>query len=736
MSFEWPPQNTEPDWENGQPYYSDGTYSRHPLHVSPEGNVYGQIRWVHSWKHEKWWTGEDYIDLEVAGEAESVDQLPLGPRPWGQVWRVPEYVESTNKYTHSFWRWDSGANAWVQMKRLWDLDELSELPRPGVQVGAIHQVTEDDVRVHWNGFHWTRFRHSALKDDEPERHLPAGFLAIEEAHVELEIVAENELALLPTQGEEGLWVRGEWIKSGVDCSVAAYHAVIDWDGSTLGLSYPEPDTDYFVYAADSNAVWQIAGVPAGEHPAIPARDARGRLFISNTPDTDGYLGASGAGLHARLVGTAHTGVEGLCFVREVDASHINRTASFAELHWLHNDFQLVVLDSDTLGLQRLDGAYGQIYVAGGIHRIGNNVTLRTDAPRVTWNAGKLGIDKSTIAANAHYYIYFAGNPDDFNFNAVNPATNRPWRPEDGGSETSYDPKIDLRLKLFLCASHPVDGKLGALPPGKWARHIGGVSTDPGRKFIEASVGYDVPWTARKSLLEIEKLAGIDAAISFPDEDTALVTPAYKGATVVFPSLQALELPEGGIEANVAFPAPTFWPAQCFDWITGSGQAPYHSSLDDVGGQGWRALTEDPSDDFWSINSADTWACLVLHFDTPRTPDKLMFTGPVHTGRAKVYFAGFDDDSFINALPDTRSVNVLSTVGYGHPIFDAILTFESHDGDTVARTSKAEARHLFTGHWFCLWVKAYEALSQYLPKIGQLNLMDHETLIIPSYWGAS
>ena len=109
------------------PPLGDGTtYSRALGWQSPEGNFYGQERWVRDWPSPVVWNGADYQVLDFVGSAASMDALPMpgqtnsntglvcGPRPYFEIWAIPRIdpinTKSLTIYdsrTLDFCWWDS-----------------------------------------------------------------------------------------------------------------------------------------------------------------------------------------------------------------------------------------------------------------------------------------------------------------------------------------------------------------------------------------------------------------------------------------------------------------------------------------------------------------------------------------------------------------------------------------------------------------------------------------------------
>jgi len=491
---------TWPDYPStDSSYFGDGTtYGSELGRISPEGNTYGAIRFVREWRHLKWWDGAQWLDVEVSGQADSFSALPNTPRPFGEIWRVPEPDLRRSGMTWVGYFWDSEHSVWKPLKWRWNVDGISNLPIPGRQIGEAHVVLEAGVPTYWNGFQWCRLRHGALEDDEADRHLPEGFLQVIAPDVRVVFVNYRELGLEAVQGGAGqIWVGGEYIKAQRTSSVLSNLASIEWNNQTdsLVFAHVEPDTEYWVYLSNTlDLAFICPGLPLDPtHNAAPAWDFRGKLFLSRSADVNAYLSDTGSGKNARLVGKIQTDATaastgGPFFIRELDISLVSRTTNFPETYREYSDFVIEFVDEQTLSLALLDGAWGQIYVGGGLWYLGADYDIALDAAWIDWNISypEMVDRKATaLSADSQYYIYLAGVVDPFNFNAVNPDTGSPWTTEDQGAETHYDATLDFRLRPFISRKAPEHGKMAESWPGYYVRHVGQVRTDGNGHFINA-----------------------------------------------------------------------------------------------------------------------------------------------------------------------------------------------------------------------------------------------------------
>lgn len=475
------PENSYPTPEN--PYYHTGKYERgDTLLVSPEGNRYAQTRFVAKLEHKLWWTGSGYRYVKYDWMHISTAELPIGQSPFGEIRAVREYIAAENKYVWAEYWYDSEKSEWKKLRWLWTVDGFPNLPEPGMQVGAAHIVIERDVPMFWDGEKWTRWKHSWFEDDEPERHLPKGLLQFLAPDVELTWINSQEIAVSKAANGTGqVWINGEWVKAKATASAFSSLPSLEWDSQdkTLVEAPLEPDTEYWIYWANTKdpvfgrSTW----------------DFRGKLFLSRTPDYNGYLADSGAGRKARLAGKIQTDSNSPPgFLRELNISLISNQPNFAESLRDFSDFVVEFVDEDTLSLSQLDGAYGQIYVATQLYYLGTSKLFSRNDPFITWNSGtddKIDLVSGPLAANTTYYLYLPASIDPFNFNTINPDTNRPWQEEDEGSGTYYDPDLDYRLRPFFCTKVPDGGRLSEEWPGYYTRHIGQITTDDNGRLVNA-----------------------------------------------------------------------------------------------------------------------------------------------------------------------------------------------------------------------------------------------------------
>jgi archaellum component FlaC len=214
---------------------------------------------------------------------------------------------------------------------------------------------------------------------------------------------------LDTQ-EEGkvgaVWVQGQLVvddETGTD-SIVVHNTdpIINLDSQTNSLvTIPiVTNQEYFIYLANHlSPEFNIGG-----------RDARGKLFLSLTPDTNGYMSGTTPGLNARIVGVISTDGGGL-FRRELDISWIAKQSSFPETYRDYCDYKLSFIDENTIKLDLVDGEYGQIYIAGQMLPFGDDLTVTRDMYRVNWGNDGPQKDLTVIAPSTLYYIYVSNNAD-------------------------------------------------------------------------------------------------------------------------------------------------------------------------------------------------------------------------------------------------------------------------------------------------------------------------------------
>ena len=394
-----------------------------------------------------------------------------------------------------------------------------------------------------NGFYEANISISDLQDNWKRR--------IADARVVWDSPSRIGLESQVTGNVGAIFVQEELIIADSSVDVLNTHPVIDLlshDSTNLIASCIKPNTEYFIYIAnhDRDEFNLPVTLSVGDYPEVVARDTRGKLFLSTTPDYDGYLGSVAPGISARIVGQVNTDSTsysqgGPFFVREINISWIAKDVSLPETFHEHCDFTLEFIDEETLSLVLVDGLYGQVFVGGELIVIeGTNSTLTRDKIRVVWIGGNnpVGYTDQAIVGNADYYVYLANNDYSWNFNDINPNTlpggylysvsypsGRPWIVEDDYAVLFYDPDFDLRKSIFLSSKNHEHGYLSEQYPGYLARYIGVISTDDNGLFI-----YSNDLSAIRSLqLKPSYLNGL-AEVSIFQESTATLKLVRKRGT--------------------------------------------------------------------------------------------------------------------------------------------------------------------------------------------------------------
>lgn len=486
--FVWPPENTQPTEE--MPFYSSGEYSADPLNVSPEGNVYGHERCMvmdpKAWR----WIGDRWVEIPTdkgsivpTGQVNAAIDLPAGPRPYREIWQVRFYNKEKNEYYWVEYFWSAEDEEWKPLNWLWPVDTASALPTPGHFAGEAHWVLNWHQKYRWVGIGWQKPRHSEMHDDEPQKHLPVGFLQLLRPDLELVFVSPKEIGIEASEGGSGtLFINREWVKPGPDASVFNTMPCLELNSQTDEI-WPFAvvgNTEYWIYLANSQFPWPDGFRSAGVSPV--------GLFLSRSEPENGFLSRSGAGRNARLVGKIQTDSSSPPrFLKEQNLSLISRVPSLPEALRQQSDFVLEFLDQDNLILRQLDDTHGEIAIASKLYCLDSDCIINRHDPWIEWNDSVpdrvVLHENEELTPNQLYYVYLpAGDIDAFNFNQINPNTKRPWDETDDGAETHYDPDLDLRLWPFLSPQEPDHGRLSEQAPGWYTRHIGQVVTDANGRF--------------------------------------------------------------------------------------------------------------------------------------------------------------------------------------------------------------------------------------------------------------
>lgn len=310
----------------------------------------------------------------------------------------------------------------------------------------------------------------------------------------VEFVSKTRIGIFGSvRGSQGaIWCSGELLIADLSDDVTTSYPVLNYIDGNIVPTYIEPNTEYYIYIANyKSSEFDVESLPAsGDKPSTAAKDFRGNLFLSQTPDYNGTLGETEPGLNARVVGKCETdGTDysegGPYFIREINMSIIGRNVDLSQAFTEYSDYQLVFVDQNTLSFQKFDGTRGLCYIAGQLLELGNGLEVDTNDYRVIWNGGYLNpmsLDTSAIAANTTYQIYLPNDEDSYNFNDINPGTGRPYQESDIG----YVAAKDKRRQLFLSTKEHDHRLLDEAYPGYFARHIGQVQTDDNGYFKYAA----------------------------------------------------------------------------------------------------------------------------------------------------------------------------------------------------------------------------------------------------------
>ena len=451
--------------------FYDGNYGREINRVSPEGLRYGDTGWIQEIKHPYWWNGRNWLEIpDVLDQANDPSLLPAD-KPFGEIWRVRRYVSESNEYVWDYYL-SEGDGRWVFMRQYADVQGISALPSKGYRIGDWHNVIELDVPYYWDGENIRRYRLDMFAGSQridSLEDLTGDFIGGLQPDIELIYISSQELSLRPIGNDfDFIRVNGQNIEASKRTSVFTFTPVLGWNAKTGSLYWStlQPDTEYYVYLANRSDGFNIA-----------VYDFRGRLFCSGTAPVNGQLGHDGLAENAILIGRAETDAAG-AFRYELDVSLISRQSDLKETFREFSDFDLHWVDQTRLALERFYGAYGQIYVPESLYYLGGNVTVYNTDSRIEMDdAENLVYTDALLTPSTGYYVYIGGNTDIYNFNDLNPATNRPWHAEDDGSEEHYVAAKDFRLRLFLSTKIPEDGRLSQSYYGFWARHLGQVEVD-------------------------------------------------------------------------------------------------------------------------------------------------------------------------------------------------------------------------------------------------------------------
>lgn len=468
--------------------FGDGINYKDSIHwQSPEGLFYGQTAIARRYYIPIVWTGTNYLRIQGVQVALTVGDLPeqgffhfqvVSVRKVDATWEMQQQGRNWDYY---FWNTDT--QEWKMIEWLWTVENVNNLPYPGMGVGKAHIFVKHHQQFLWDGYKYIEWpAHSGLFNDESDRHLPEGFitnyedyqtntngaiqfLQSQQAEARLEFLSKTNLGLLSSvTGKAGaLWVNSELLLTDDVSNVENTDNVILYSNGTITTDTVDPNTTYYVYCGNSD----FTACPSG-------------LFLSLTPDINGRLGDETPGTNARIVGEVETDSAGY-FVREIDISYIGRKVEFSQTFWEYSDYQLQFVDQDMLSFNRIDGTHGLVYINGQLLNFGTGKDLDRESYRIEWLDGP-DIDTGAIAANTTYQVYIANDSVEFNFNNEDEETGLPY--EEG--HENYIEQLDFRRQMFLSTQQHDHRAFNQEYPGYYARHIGQVQTDENGLFRYAA----------------------------------------------------------------------------------------------------------------------------------------------------------------------------------------------------------------------------------------------------------
>ena len=559
------------------PLVGDGkTYSRALGWQSPEGNFYGQERWVRDWPNPVVWNGIDYQVLELSGVTTSVELLPIegdinpntglpyGPRRDFETWSVPRANWSPSTATfydtrsRDYYYWDVDFQQWKIVTWYWDIEDEGALPRPGLHRGAAHILYYYDIKVMWDGLAWRRWKHSSMEDDEPYLHLPRGFIEFLIPDSKLEYYGKGCIGLRLVDGGNGfVFVGSEKMVPSDTTLVHSSNPVLTVTNGVIVPEYIEPNTEYYIYYANDKISIPVSALPGDStHKPTIAWDFSGRLFLSKIAPVNDYIDTPLLKDYAIIAGLIETDVTpiidgGPFFRHNLDFSWISRRPSLSEAFRDYSDFYLSYIDPDEIRLLRMDGYYGQIYLPDELIYLGegHSVTRFDSWISVNLNTDLPVYNDTPIVGNTHYWIYIINEIDAVNFNEINPITNRPWQASDYDSESYYDSEKDLRLKVVLSTKEHEHYRMTETFPLFYSRCIGHVWTDDNGRFLYAK---DISYIKSLILNPTHFKGQADFAIK-PDSSTQFKVAETEGtAGVVYVGGETLQtLPADDQDVHIA-----------------------------------------------------------------------------------------------------------------------------------------------------------------------------------------
>jgi hypothetical protein len=460
---------------------------------SPEGNFYGQKRVVREFEFFVVWDGLNYWPCNVpAGYAGSFSDLPESVDSFGDFWAVPNGTDfnSVDTSRGGYWSgpwdiyyWDTLSQTWNKVQWLWTVLHHRAVPYPGKKIGCGHKVIFYNVTMMWDGYRWVKaHRHSGLDNDEPEIHMPEGFIQdyedqISDTHGRISTVSQDLLshASANEQAFDGIDSQLATLEgniSDIDSTLTTMDTAITnlssgnyltlAEANTLDVAYDQlsSESETFISWAES---LNITTEKINYSQALATLGVVLSLWTNNPPYPKEISEAQ-----RDAISDAIKDVE----LKKVILSKKIDELTLGEVQLALNSRiseAVVEFRSKTnIGIfGSIKGSVGAIWCSGELLFTDLSDDVTNAFPVLNYNNNTNTITAIHIEPSTNYFIYIANYKSAaFNVGAL---------PADGDKPATS--ARDFRGNLFLSQTEDFNGTLGTSEPGLNARIVGKCATD-------------------------------------------------------------------------------------------------------------------------------------------------------------------------------------------------------------------------------------------------------------------